>query len=153
MTNQVDKTIERIMYPHDAVERPVNCPQCSQPLIQESGPYLVATRRGRRKADSLMVNGKFGYLCSGCDTAVIHMPELTEMLYGTPLKPGWKIGSEFAVLGLINLDAVPPEKAHLSVLDLDPLPLVLFHSPRSTAKSGSSVRKKRPRKPKPKRRR
>ena len=59
---------------------------------------------------------------------------------------------EFAVLGLIDLDAVPPEEAHIPISDLDPLPLVRFHSRRSK-ESRSAVRKKRPRKPKPKRRR
>ncbi len=153
MSNQVDKTIERVMYPHDAIEPPVICPRCGQSLVQEYGPYIVATRSGRRMTDKFILSGKFGYLCPGCETGVVHMPELTEMLYGSPSKPGWKKGPEFAVLGLINLDAVPPEKAHIPIPDLDPLLLVPFHSPRSIGKSRSQARKKRPRKPKPKRRR
>jgi hypothetical protein len=152
MSNQVNKAIERVMYTHDGVEPPVSCPRCGQALIQETGPYLVATRRDWRLTDNFMASGDFGYLCAGCDTAVIHTPELATMLYGGPSRSGWKVGPEFSVLGLINLDAVPPEKAHIPIPDLDPLPLARFHSRRSK-ESRSAVRKKRPHKPKPKRRR
>ena len=73
------------------------------------------------------------------------------MLYGVPMKPGWEAGPEFAVLGLVNLDAVPPEQADVPMNEWDPYPLVLFHAA-EPSRSKSSTRSKRPRKPKPKRR-
>ncbi|MEJ2749808.1 MAG: hypothetical protein P8183_18150 [Anaerolineae bacterium] len=151
MANQVDKTIERKMFFHEGAAPPDNCPQCGQRLVQEYGPYLVATRSGRRLTDQFVMSGKFGYLCPGCATAVIHVDDLAEMLYGVPLKPDWKAGPEFTVLGLIDLDAIPPDQAHVPLDDLDPYPLVPFRAAGVPQKS-RPARPRRPRKPKPKRR-
>ena len=148
MSIQVDKTIVREMIAHDEADPPVNCPKCGAKLVQEYGPYQVATRSGRRLTDSFILSGEFGYLCSQCPTAVIHMPDLTNMLYGFPTKPGWRRGSEFAVIGLIDFDAIPPEKAHIPIDKLDPFPLVPFTS---VNKNEPRQLRKRPRKPKPKR--
>ncbi|MCB8943411.1 MAG: hypothetical protein H6658_06625 [Ardenticatenaceae bacterium] len=152
MSDKIDKSIERKMFYHEAEVPPDVCPQCGQALVQDFGPYQVATRSGRRLTDEFMMSGDFGYLCAGCATAVIHLPQLADMLYGVPTKPGWKAGPEFAVLGLVNLDAVPPEQAHVPMDEWDPYPLVLFHAsePSQPKRPTSS---KRPRKPKPKRRR
>jgi hypothetical protein len=69
-------------------------------------------------------------------------------------KSGWNIGPEFAVMGVIDLDAVPPEKAHLPLGDDDnPIPLVHFSkvsseglpfANRLSGQSKSGSRKKRP---------
>lgn len=151
MKQKIDKTIERKMFAHEAADAPSNCPQCGQPLVQEYGPYQVATRSGRRLTDEYVMSGDFGYLCPECATAVIHIPNLAERIHGIPMRSGWKTGEEFMVLGLIDLDAIPPEQAHIPLDDLDPYPFVPFH-PAHPAKKRPS-RKKRPRKPKPKRRR
>ncbi len=141
MSELIDKTIERTMFFHGEETKPENCPQCNQQLVQENGPYQVAIVNDLRIAEEFVLSGEFGYLCPGCATAVIHIPDLAEMLSNI-------IGEDevaFTVLGLINLDAIPPNQRHIPIDDLDPYPLVLFppHIPE---------RKKRPRKPKPKRR-
>jgi hypothetical protein len=70
-------------------------------------------------------------------------------------QPGRNIGSEFAVMGVIDLAAVPPEKAHLPLGDDDnPIPLVEFIYPTAGEYAGSKqppsvsskshTRKKRP---------
>jgi hypothetical protein len=84
----------------------------------------------------------FGYLCLGCDTAVIHTPELATILYGGHPRSGWKAGLEFAGAGLINLDAVLPEIAHTPIPDLGSLPLAHLHSRRSK-EFRSAARRKR----------
>ena len=152
MSQQVDKALERKMFFHEGSAPPDNCPQCGQRLVQEHGPYQIATRSGRRLTDEFILSGDFGYLCAGCATAVIHTPKVAEMLYDMPLKPGWKVGPEFTVLGLINFDAIPPEQAHTPIDELDPYPLVRFHAAQFSQKEHPSSRRKRPRKPKPKRR-
>ena len=140
------------MFSHQADDPPDNCPQCSQRLVQDFGPYQVVTRSGRRITDEYAATGDFGYLCPGCATAVIHIPNLAAMLQGAASKPGWETGEKFMVLGLVNLDAIPPEQSHIPLDDLDPYPFVPFYSDRP-AKKTRTLRKKQPRKPKPKRRR
>ena len=152
MSDKVDKTIERKLYFHEADEPPDNCPQCGRRLVQENGPYQIATRSGRRLTDQFVISGDFGYLCASCATAVIHVPKVAEMLYDIPLKPGWKVGQAFTVLGLVNFDAIPPEQAHIPIDQLDPYPLVPFHAVQTLQKERPPSRRKRPRKPKPKRR-
>jgi hypothetical protein len=151
MSNKIDRSIERKLFYHQAEALPDTCPQCGQSLVPDSGPYQVATRSGRRLTDEFMMSGDFGYLCAGCATAVIHLPKLADMLYGVPMKPGWKAGPEFAVLGLVNLDAIPPDQATIPMNEWDPYPLVLFHAA-DDPKPKRPIRAKRPRKPKPKRR-
>jgi len=147
MTQIIDKSIERTLYYRETTAPPRNCPQCGQALVQAYGPYQIATRQGQQLTDMLMISGDFGYLCAGCPTAVVHVPTLAEMLYDMPPKPGWRIGPEFAVIGLLNLDAIPDDQKHVPLDKLDDYPLVLFHV--------ATTPKKRPlrrRKPKPKRR-
>ncbi len=151
MKQKIDKTIEREVFAHDADDPPDNCPQCNQPLVQDLGPYQVVTRSGQRVADEYTASGDFGYLCPGCATAVIHMPNLAAMLQGADLKPGWKTGEGFMVVGLVNMDAIPPDQSHVPLGDLDPYPFVPFFSERPAKKRGTS-RKKRPRKPQKRRR-
>ncbi|HID51319.1 MAG TPA: hypothetical protein EYP41_04675 [Anaerolineae bacterium] len=126
MSEKIDKSIPRKMFDIETTEPPDVCPQCGAPLAQETGPYLVATRRGRRLTDEFVLSGSFGYLCPECPTAVIHLPELSDMLYGVPLKPGWEAGPEFAVIGLIDLDAVPPDKTDVPITNMIPQLLVPF---------------------------
>ncbi|MCP4423770.1 MAG: hypothetical protein GY803_04690 [Chloroflexi bacterium] len=97
------------MFAHEAADAPTNCPQCKQLLVKEYGPYQIATRSGRRLTDEYVMSGDFGYLCSGCATAVIHIPNLSERIHGIPMRSGWETGEEFMVLGLVNFDAIPPE--------------------------------------------
>ena len=146
MNNAIDRTIERMVIFRNEKKDTKNCPRCGQRLVQDQGPYQVATFNGRRPADEFAIKGDFGYLCVACATAVIHLPTLADMLYRVYQKPGWDVGKGCAVIGLINLDAVPLDQQHIPLDDLDPYPLVLFHA-------GNSVGTKQKRKPKPRKRR
>ena len=154
MSNNIDRTIERMAIFRSEEKDLENCPRCGQRLLQDSGPYQVATFDGQRPADEFAANGDFGYLCTGCETAVIYLPALAEMLHVVYQKPGWDVGQGCAVMGLIDLDAIPPDQEDIPLDELDPYPLVRFHSDSSEVKR--LARKSRPRKPrprKPKRRR
>ncbi len=151
MQQKIDKTIEREVFAHDADDPPDNCPQCSQRLVQDLGPYRVVTRSGRRITDGYVISGDFGYLCPECATAVIHIPTLAAMFQDVASKPGWETGEEFVVVGLVNLDAIPPDQAYVPLDDLDPYPFVPFYSTRP-AKKRETLRKKRLRKPQKRRR-
>lgn len=75
--------------------------------------------------DTFMISGDFGWYCEDCPTVVINPEKVGEMLRFS--KPGWDTGEEFAVLGLVDLSAVPEKKSHLPLGDEDnPIPLVEF---------------------------
>ncbi len=118
--------------------KPGLCPRCGGPLQQRSQTYLVATRRGRRVADSFMLGGDFGWFCADCPTVVINIDKVSTMLgYGAVR---WDVGMEFAVMGIVDLDAVPHDKRHLPLGgDDNPIPLVEFIHPEERAPSSSPV--------------
>jgi hypothetical protein len=151
MSQNIDKSIERKMFFHEEDTPPENCPRCNQRLVQDFGPYQIATRSSRRLTDEFVMSGDFGFLCPECATAVIHTKDLAEMLANTPAKPGWKVGSEFTVVGLVDFDAIPPDQINVPIDQLDPYPLVPFEAANAPSEN-RPVHKKRPRKPKPKRR-
>ena len=126
MNENIDKSITRKMFDHETAAPPAVCPQCGAQLVQDFGPYMIATRRGGRLTDEFAVNGPIGYLCPECPTAVIHLPELSDMLYGPHVKSEWDTGPEFAVRGLLNLDAVPPDKRDSPLEDIIPYAFVPF---------------------------
>ncbi len=102
-----------------------SCPRCGRSLEQKQQVYVVETWRGREQADSFVVSHDLGWFCRGCPTVVIDPQEVSNLL-GHRL-PHWDVGDEFALLGIVDLDAVPEEKAHLPFGEDDnPIPLVEF---------------------------
>ena len=105
---------------------PGKCPGCGGGnLVNEYQTYSVATRRGNQIADSFVISGDFGWFCASCPTVVIHKGEVGKMLgFG---KQDWNIGSEYLVMGIVDLDAIPAKKRHLPLGDPNnPLPLIEF---------------------------
>jgi hypothetical protein len=121
----IDITVPRECIYQQFKGEPGPCPRCGGPLQQSRQSYLVATRRGRKIADSFTVGSDMGWFCTRCPTAVINPEDVSKLLQYS--LPHWDIGNEFAVAGVINLDAVPKEKEHLPLGDDDnPIPLVEF---------------------------
>lgn len=121
----IDITIPReCVYKHFKAQ-PGPCPRCGGPLQQSRQTYLVATRRGRGTTDSFMIGSDMGWFCARCPTVVINPEKVSELL--TYQLPHWDVGEQFAVAGIVDLDAVPKEKHHLPLGDDDnPIPLVEF---------------------------
>ena len=131
-------------------DHPGPCPRCGGPLQQSSQTYMVATRRGRKITDSFMVGSNFGWFCTRCPTVVINPDDVAEMLQHS--LPRWDVGHEFAMVGIVDLDAVPEEKNHLPLGDDDnPVTLVEFTNvsdqttPRRPARKSKPTRRKRAR--------
>jgi hypothetical protein len=149
----IDITIPRECIYKVFEDAPGPCPRCGNVLEKSAQTYMVATRRGRTMTDPFVLGSDFGWFCPHCPTVVINPDKVDEMLRYA--KPGWDIDSEFAVMGVIDLNAVPPEKAHLPLGgDDNPYPLVQFTnvsraggavaSKQLPARSKSRTRKKRP---------
>ncbi len=120
----IDITIPRECIYQQFEDQPGPCPGCGNPLQSSAQTYLVATRRGERITDSFFISGDMGWFCTNCPTVVINPDRVSDMM-GTSL-PHWDVGSEFAMMGIMNLDAVPPEQRHLPLSEIEPLPLVPF---------------------------
>ncbi|MBI3361775.1 MAG: hypothetical protein HY023_11770 [Chloroflexi bacterium] len=129
----IDVTIPRECHLRSFEGQPGPCPRCGGLLHRSRQSYLVTTRRGRHIADSFYVGSDFGWFCVQCPTVVINTDQLNEMLE-TGL-PHWDIGNEFAVLGIVDLDAIPEDRRELPLGDDgNPIPLVKFTYP-SNARS------------------
>jgi hypothetical protein len=137
MAEMIDPTIERKAIYKSFKGKPGPCPKCGGVLKQSHQSYMLATQTGGRKADSFMVGGDFGWSCAFCPTVVLNKDELGKMLSYS--MPGWKIGKEIAMLGILDLDAVPANKSHLLLGSPgNPVPLVKF-SGRGGSESGKST--------------
>ena len=134
----IDITIPRECIYEQFEERPGPCPRCGGPLQSHYATYLVATQRGKEDTDSFFIGGDMGWFCARCPTVVINPEEISEYLVHS--LPHWDVGTEFAVLGMVDLDAVPEEKGHVPLGDDDnPIPLVRFiNISREKAPSGAS---------------
>jgi len=77
--------------------------------------------------DSFFMGNDAGWFCACCPTLVINPEEVQEFLSFS--LPHWNVGTEFAVEGIVDLDAVPEEKRDLPLGgDDNPIPLVRFTS-------------------------
>jgi len=95
--------------------------------------------------DALFVGNDMGWFCAGCPTVVINTEEM-DVAFAHP-RPDWDLGDELAVLGIVDLDAIPPGQEHLPLGEIDPLPLISFGvapGRKSPARSARSTKKKRP---------
>jgi hypothetical protein len=121
----VDFSIPREFIPWQGEGEPGPCPRCGAPLTQEEAVYMVLTRRGDQTTDSFMTNSDKGWFCTQCPVLLLNSQHLVEALpFGLPK---WDVGNEFAVAGIVNLDAIPPEKEHLPIgAPGNPIPLVEF---------------------------
>lgn len=122
---RIDVSVSRECIYKEFEKHPGPCPRCGGVLQQSHQSYLVTTRRGKEIADSFIMGSDFGWFCTQCLTVVIDPREVSKMLQYT--LPDWNVGTEFAVVGIVDLDAVPEEKRHLPFGGEDnPIPLVEF---------------------------
>jgi hypothetical protein len=121
----IDLSVPRECFYRDFGSDPGACPRCGGELVQQYASYLIATRNQGKQADTFMIGSDAGWFCRTCPTIVINGRKIGQMLsYGGGR---WNVGREFTILGLVNMDAVPPEKRHLPLGEADnPIPLVEF---------------------------
>jgi hypothetical protein len=100
------------------------CPECGDRLEQESHLYVFAVRK-RGEIHPFVTGNDGGYFCFRCPVVVLDHSKFSDF---ASIGMGNDIpGSEFAVLGLVDLEAIPEDKKHLSLGDEgNPIPLVQF---------------------------
>jgi len=128
----IDLTLPRVCLYRAFEQAPGPCPRCGGALVQQYASYLISTRSKGRVADSFMTGSDAGWFCPQCPTVVINSNTIGELL--SHRLPRWNVGQQFVVLGIVDFDAVPPEKKRLPLGgDDNPIPLIAF-----TYESGDS---------------
>lgn len=119
-----DPSVPRRMYLSDAIPLRNRCPECGAKLEQEYHTYEVAARSGDEEEFSLTGND-LGWFCPKCAVVVLDSEGFAELLSVYNLRGGR--ASEFIVLGIVNMKAIPKEKWNLQLGTADnPVPLVNF---------------------------
>lgn len=116
-------SIPRRMYWSGKCRDSARCPECGGKIEFESHVYMMAVRH-RNNLSAIAVGGPdCGSFCAHCPVVVLNKRQFED--YATMGMGGR--GTEFTVLGIIDLDAVPPDKRHLPFDEkTNPTPLVRF---------------------------
>jgi hypothetical protein len=120
----------------------VRCPRCGNPLVQKYQTYLVLLKHGS-EIDPFISGTNGGYFCASCPTIVLDREKFEEIIHLSFEKNKLR----YMVTGLIDMEAVPPEKRHrVHGEDDNPLPLVEFKEPMKSRRGESGKLKPRNRK-------
>ena len=142
-------SVPRRMYWSDAVGGCSSCPDCRGILESEHHTYLMVTRRAG-DLDANLVGNTAGYFCANCPVVVLDRDEFERFVL---LAAGEVGGVDYAVVGIVDLDAVPLDKRSCPFDDeANPVPLVEFTNLGKKMTSASSRPRRRSRKKRKKRR-
>ena len=115
---KIDVSKPKRMYWKHQVASVSHCPECQGPLVEEFQSYLFCVKNGR-EMDSFATGTDGGFFCPQCPVVVLDGDKFDQMANVTGQSGQW------AVAGIINLDAVEDEYALLDT-DENPIPLVEF---------------------------
>jgi hypothetical protein len=123
-----DPGIPRKMYWSDEISEELRCPSCRAELEKEHHTYLLVLR-SRGDYHPFVMGNEAGAFCPNCPIVVLDRealnPTLEQTIGMTRSRASGRL--EYTVLGIINMNAIPKEKAHLPLGgDDNPLPLVRF---------------------------
>ncbi len=111
------------MYWSTDVGGTTTCPECRGRLDQESHAYVLGARQNGKPTVSVVGNDG-GHFCSNCPVVVLDHDEFAEF---SRLAVRGTNDVQFAVLGLVDFDAVPSEKRNRPFVEPDnPIPVVRF---------------------------
>jgi hypothetical protein len=115
-------------FSHDFKTGTSQCPQCGAALEPEYHTYLFGVGNEEGGMDEFVVGNDYGHFCPSCPVVVLDFEGFLQVGH-TCL--GYKPAElAFAVIGMVDLDAVPKDKRHLPFDDEDnPIPLVPFLDP------------------------
>lgn len=121
-------SIPRRMYWSENLGQRGVCPECGARLEQEMHSFL-AVMKTKCGTDEFII-GNHGYFCSDCPLVVLVRGSFAELL-SVAVTP-----TAFTLKGIVDLDAVPHDRAHLPLGDDDnPIPLIEFTNLSKTKKN------------------
>jgi len=116
-------SLPRRRYWSDEVGGCTSCPECGGALEREQHPYVAATRR-HGELDVHVIGNDAGHFCGRCPVVVIDREEFGPFI---AIATRGLDDVRYAVMGIVDLDAVPEDKRNLPFDDdTNPLPLVPF---------------------------
>lgn len=117
------------LFMSDDVANTKSCPRCNTSLKREYHSYMVAIdEKGEREA--VMMGHDSGLFCPKCPTMVLDSQIVEEMIsdhvqYQTSRANKHVESLKYAVVGIVDLDAVPEDKKDIPLGDDDnPVPLI-----------------------------
>jgi hypothetical protein len=119
--SKIDPSVPRRLYWSHDLASATHCPKCGAALVQDFQTYAVAIEEGKQ-LNSFALGTDSGHFCPQCPVAVLDADGFRELIRAEGID-----AQRFIVIGLVDLDAVPEEKADLPLGDDDnPLPVVEF---------------------------
>ena len=115
---KIDVSKPKRLYWKDQVASTSHCPECLGPLVEEFQSYLLSVKNGK-EMDSFAIGTDGGFFCPQCPVVVLDREKFAMLANIDGESEQW------AVAGIINLDAVEDEDALLDT-DENPIPLVEF---------------------------
>ena len=116
-------SLPRRMYWSDEVGGCASCPECGGGLEREQHTYVAATRR-HGGTDMHVIGNDDGHFCGRCPVVVLDRGAFEDLL---AVATRGSDGVRYAVMGIVDIDAVPEDKRSLPFDDnTNPLPLVEF---------------------------
>jgi len=125
---EIDVSIPRRMFWSDKLVNKKKCPLCHSTLAPEYQSYVMVTWSGE-EATQFITGNNDGAFCPECPVVVLDRKGFERTIAEMVEKPDWGISGtvRFAVLGIVDVDAIPEDKKHLPLGDDDnPVPLVEF---------------------------
>jgi hypothetical protein len=140
---EVDVSIPRRMFWSDKLVNKKKCPLCHSILAPEYHSYVLVTWSGEEPSTFITGNNN-GSFCPECPVVVLDRKGFEQIIEEMAESPDLGISSagRFAVLGIVNTDAIPEDKKHLPPGDDNPIPLVEFLYETDTANRGGEGRHK-----------
>jgi hypothetical protein len=121
----IDISILRKMYWSDVLTSPESCPECASSLIKQRQTFLLYTKQKNKEEESFMTGNEAGSFCPNCPTIVLDKQEFNTIVGAI----SGSTSTMYLVAGIVNLAAVPEDKADIPLGDEDnPIPLVEFSS-------------------------
>jgi len=119
-----DPATPRRMYWSKGVGDMESCPKCHGPLESEFHSYLCAVRHGN-EINTFMIGNDAGYFCGRCSVIVLDFDVFAKI--ADAMAPSRFSSAEFLVMGMVDFDAIPPDKADMPLGEGDnPIPFKAF---------------------------
>ena len=136
----IDVTKPRWRYWVNKASEGIRCPRCGMTLELKHQAYMVLIKN-LNEIKPIIYGTDGGHFCVSCPSIVLERMKFEHMIQLSVE------GNEcsYVIPGLIDMEAIPPEKKHIELGDDDnPIPLVEFKEPKkkSVASIGNSKRRK-----------